>query len=543
MRLTRALLQVLIGMSFAGVGPCHAQGRTPPEAFQAVYEKHCSFVEERRWSDHRDVVSNLEEQDNDILLDMAIAGDASMQLCSWMLLAAARDQRIVPIASEYIADTNNDPEDRDFFCDLIKGFAGMEVLPAMLSVLSEPLDHGANSRVKICAVQTLGGVDHDEAIDRLRELLEDPSYKGWWGRWSIIQSLGRLRDTTVVPQLIAIARDPDGNAREKQAATQALATIGTPESIAPLIELVESFPAGSRHSVGWAVENNLRAVRDRTDDPVFRLELENLLSAVQALTVEFRITYDKYCTFMEDEGLLGEVAATVDDDVRDVLGQMAVAEDTEMRRCAWTLLGAVGDIRVVSSISEFIADPSNDPEKRVLFCDLIKGFGGVEALPAMLSALSEPLDHDTNSRLHSCAIWALGNIDQVEARERLRELLEDPAYDWARGRIVMSLGRLRDTAAVPQLIALVRAQEVSDHFVARYAATEALAAIGTCESIVPLLEVLEDMPAGPDHRNVGKNVARRLEEARDRTEDPVLRAELERLISAIRSMMMERLNS
>jgi HEAT repeat protein len=260
--------------------------KAQPEDLQAAFQKYCLFVkEDARSSNHRAVASTLDDQSKDILMEMAVADDASMKLCSWMLLAAASDTRIVPIISEYIADTSNEADGRSIACSWIKGFATVEALPAMLSALSEPLDHDVNASLHWCAIQALGSIDDDGARERLRELLVDPGYA--WTRSTIIESLGRIRDTAAVPQLIAIALEVPGGRAENWAAMTALAAIGTPESIAPLLEAVESIPAGStRFSVGLKVKNRLRAVRDGTDDPDFRAVLEQLIPAIQALAKE-----------------------------------------------------------------------------------------------------------------------------------------------------------------------------------------------------------------------------------------------------------------
>jgi hypothetical protein len=257
---------------------------------------------------------------------------------------------------------------------------------------------------------------------------------------------------------------------------------------------------------------------------------------------ELQAAYQRYCAFFENESWhkVGEVASTLDDEGKDILMQLAVAEVPDLTACAWMLLGAVGDTRVVPVIAEFIADSSNSAEERNMSCQFIKGFATVEALPAMLSALSEPLDHDVNAGLQMCAILALGSIDHDDASERLRELLEDPAYDdWVRWAIIESLGRLRDIASVPRLIEIGRGPTGVGKGAAKYSAINALAKIGTHESIVPILEVLEAMPAGQRRWEYGIPIAHDLEEARDRTNDPAFRAELQELIDAVRAVALE----
>jgi hypothetical protein len=84
-----------------------------------------------------------------------------------------------------------------------------------------------------------------------------------------------------------IAQGPLGDVGEKWAATEALAAIGTPESVAPLLEIIQSMPAGTRrYDVGITVAHELEAARDRTQDAAFRTELDQLIPAIRALAKE-----------------------------------------------------------------------------------------------------------------------------------------------------------------------------------------------------------------------------------------------------------------
>jgi len=256
--------------------------------------------------------------------------------------------------------------------------------------------------------------------------------------------------------------------------------------------------------------------------------------------VDLDATFEKYCGFVAEQQwhLVDDVAVTLDQEARDALVALAMSPDASRSVCAELLLSVVQDVRLVPILAAVVADPSESPSTRKYACNQIMPFATIEALPAMLAALSEPLDLESNAGLQRCAIKALGNIDDDAARERLRELLPDPSYAFARSRIILALGSLRDEAAVAQLIAF--AIGPNGPVGEKFAATEALGRIGTPESIVPLLEVLESIPPGHQRWVLGVTLAGDLEAARDRSEDTAFQAELDLLIDAIRALAKER---
>ncbi len=285
MKAVQAIPAALLGLLVVAVGDSSSEAGAPQDELEAPYQKYCAFVENEEWNKGIEVATSLDQQGKDILLEMAVAGNEDMQLCAWMLLSEVQDRRVVPIIAEFIRDSSKDPEERDSACELFKGFATVDALPALLLALSEPLDHNVNAGLHSCAIRALGSIDNDGAREKLRQLLGSSIYI--WARSRIITSLGRLRDTGAVPVLIVIAQGPIGDVGEKWAATEALAAIGTPESVAPLLEIIQSMPAGSRrYDVGITVAHELEAARDRTQDAAFRTELEQLIPAIRALAKE-----------------------------------------------------------------------------------------------------------------------------------------------------------------------------------------------------------------------------------------------------------------
>jgi HEAT repeat protein len=201
----------------------------------------------------------------------------------------------LPVLLEFIANATHSPSDRNLACENTWRFIGNELVPTMLGVLAEPggLDNTDVLGLRMCAIKTLGETDDDSVRRRLRELLADPAYE--WLDLSIIDALGRTRAAAAVPQLLAIIDRPGldpkklivGIQAEKHAAAEALAAIGTRESVAPLVGLVQALPAGwNRYDFGSSIMDALDRAIERTQDAELRAELVRVNEAVRALALD-----------------------------------------------------------------------------------------------------------------------------------------------------------------------------------------------------------------------------------------------------------------
>jgi HEAT repeat protein len=265
------------------------------------------------------------------------------------------------------------------------------------------------------------------------------------------------------------------------------------------------------------------------------------LLAVEARSVEMKAMYERYClpenldedAVMVELALLDEGSRTV---LLDAARRQGEGEEGIMRRCAWFLLAAAKDQRVLTTLLDAVADTTRDPLERIFACENAWQFPA-ESVPTMLSLLVTPPKSEDSSEADSLrmrAIAALGKSGDEASRRRLRELLADPAYGSVfQFEIIKAIGRTRDATAVPQLLEMV-ASPLSE--ARKLAVAEALAAIGTRESVVPLVELVQRLPPGWDRYSTAMDMARALDRAAEQTQDANLRAELVRVAAAVRAV-------
>jgi len=267
-----------------------------------------------------------------------------------------------------------------------------------------------------------------------------------------------------------------------------------------------------------------------------------LLLAVEARSANVRTLFDRYCrpyADVRDVVVVRAEVAALDEASKtrllDTARRQGGGDDRDMRDCAWSLLAAVQDRRVLPILLEFIADATRDPSDRYVACMDTWEFPANDSLSTMLGVLAEPggLGSSAIVGLRKCAIKTLGETDDDSVRRRLRELLADPAYEWLDLNIIEALGHTRDAAAVPQLLAIATAPGVEPE---NYAAAEALAAIGTREGVAPLVGLMQRLPAGLRRYDEGISIAHALDGAIERTQDAELRAELVRVNEAVRAL-------
>lgn len=255
---------------------------------KSLYDRYC-----RPYADVRDIevlqaeVAALDDTTKTMLLETSVlqgdGEDGDMRACAWFLLAEAQDRRVLPILLQFIEDTTQDPSDRDEACRDTWSFIGNDLVPTMLKVLAEPggVDSSAIRGLRMCTIMTLGETNDDSARARLRELLADTDYS--WSDLEIIEALGSTRDAAAVPQLLAIVAPP-GVEVKKFATAKALAEIGTRESVAPLVSLLQRLPAGwSRFDRGTEIARALNRAIEETQDAELHAELIRVKEAVLAL--------------------------------------------------------------------------------------------------------------------------------------------------------------------------------------------------------------------------------------------------------------------
>lgn len=296
--------------------------------------------------------------------------------------------------------------------------------------LTEALHHEDVLSIRIAACRALGAIGDTRAVEPLIRALNDQE-KGVRRHAALAleenSASGAVGDTRAVEALICALTDQDGGVR--QAAVSALGTIGDARAVEPLIGVLSD--------------------RDK--------EVRTLAARVLALR--------RWVPSRGEAGASYFIATTQwDECVR--IGEAAVGpligafndSDSDMRRCAASALGAIGDARAVRQL-----------------------IGGLK---------------DQDSVVRGSAASALGTIGDARAVEPLIGALNDQVSD-VRGAAASALGAIGDPRAVKPL-ALTANLATSDSAV-RICAIEALgnmrANLGNT-AVASLLNALRD--EGPD---------------------------------------------
>ena len=228
----------------------------------------------------------------------------------------------------------------------------------------------------------------DKYVTRLRTATQ------WRERAFAAELLGRVGNAKAVPALldtVAATRTEDADVRE--IALRALARIGDPRAVAPLVEAL-------KHSEVWLVPR-----------------IADILTRHGALSV------DPMIAFLEDPAR------------------------HSARAWAASILGEVGAARAFPALVRALADL--DDEVRAKSASALGRIGDGRAVGYLLDhLLSDPAPF-----VRARIAQALGQFDEPEVVERLVRALGDPAW-WVRMRSVEALEQVGEQAEGPLLLAL-----------------------------------------------------------------------------------------
>ena len=134
-----------------------------------------------------------------------------------------------------------------------------------------------------------------------------------------------------------------------------------------------------------------------------------------------RAAYEKYCLGPDEkwDSVETEIKA-LDDSGRTVFVEMA-SGGPPMQACAWALLTAARDRRVIPILSAYISNAQNDESERRGACWQAWRLGDAELLPSLISAIDSDLTAEgpMGGGVAAYAISALGGIDDERARQKL----------------------------------------------------------------------------------------------------------------------------
>jgi HEAT repeat protein len=338
----------------------------------------------------------------------------------------------------------------------------------------------------------------DSVLEQIAALKDND----WVVREEAATALGGLRDRRAVEPLIAVLRDSDRAVRE--AAVAALTAIGEPavEPLGACLQdgnlAVQEYAAAILASIGDARATEGLIASLVSADWVVRMHAAKALGRIgeaRAIPALLPLLQDKVKAVREEAGgalaRLGPAAIPVlvgalahpewlvrlhaveslgrtksPEAVEPLLNLLFNDRDSSLREDAVRALGEIGDARAV----EFLLTALKEPGLRPLVVDALGKIGDRRAVPALV-AIVEGTDRPERSR------EVAGCGDKWD-----EEML-------AMAGAAHALGRIRDAATIPTLIAALK------NTVTRAEAAAALAAFGQ-PAIPHLVAVLKDEQDG-----------------------------------------------
>ncbi|MFW5959045.1 MAG: HEAT repeat domain-containing protein [Natronomonas sp.] len=269
----------------------------------------------------------------------------------------------------------------------------------------------SDERVRVRAARSCGRIGDPRAVDPLIERLSDPVVEvrrataNALGRIGTQRSIGALRslldDESEAVRRIAV--DGLGNANDPRAAETLVEALNDESDVVArgavlsLVELLSNAPAKRSHEMREAAVETLEtAAADRVIPPLVDLTESDLDEQRRNAT-----------------WLLGRVATKDRTEVTDSLVSMLSDSDTRTSQFAATSLVELNDDGVEDELISFARNENADVEAR------------------------------------SKAVYVLGNVGGVDAREELSRLVETVESDTLRKQILSALSKLGGTNVEP----------------------------------------------------------------------------------------------
>ena len=377
-----------------------------------------------------------------------------------------------PIARQALKDAINHPlQDVRFSAALIQAeFKDLEAIPILLEAIHQQYQgsryydyHDAFLTSKAYQALCEMGII---VIPLLTESLHD---KDVILRIIAAEALGKIGDPIAVPGLLETLHDEIDLVRGS--AAEALGKIGDPTAVPVLLEALNDDTSSVRESAAKA----LGQIRDVSAVP-------NLVKALHDNYPGVRL---KACQ------ALGEIGDPI-----AVPGLLkALHGDGGIRSSAADALGQIRDVSAVPGLLEALFDKSVDVRRSAI--EALGEIGDPTAVPGLLEFLNDEkiwTMQDTKkrddiifqqNRLSIEVINAIAKMGKI-ATPYLLEALHRKNWN-VRDKSIKILGKIKDAAAVPGLISILREENML-----RESAIEALMEIGDASAVPGLLETIND---------------------------------------------------
>ncbi len=166
-----------------------------------------------------------------------------------------------------IKDLLNAMRDQDWWvkvraADALGSIGGPKVVEAVLGLINDK-----DEFLRRTAVEILNAIKDERAVTHLVQALKD---KDWWVRERAADALAKIGDKRAVPGLVAMLREQPESA---SVAIKALAELGDPAAIEPLIEVLD-------HPDDVTKKEALRALQQLTDEEHYEQVQEAIRKAM-----------------------------------------------------------------------------------------------------------------------------------------------------------------------------------------------------------------------------------------------------------------------
>lgn len=304
-------------------------------------------------------------------------------------------------------------------------------------------------------IVTLGAIAVDPLLDLLRDERQAPE-----ARWFAARALGNFDQPPVIASLAQVLRDAEdedlsqiaaaglanlqavavlatlmADPKQRPLAVQALAQIGTSDTVEPLLEVVSDPDPTIRQTALDA----LGRTGDNRIGPVLIAALEDPVASVRQLAVQ----------------ALGRRPSLAGPDLVGHLQLRLQDEDVAVRRTTLTSLGHVGTPAAISLLGQVVQHPHTPPSLQTRAIEVLGWLNRPESHAPLAAALTQP-----EATLRQAAVTALGKLTAAAAPATttlLVHLFQTPETDpRVQQAAALALAQLGQPAAWDGLVTLAQ---------------------------------------------------------------------------------------
>jgi len=352
--------------------------------------------------------------------------------------------------------------------------------PNVISELVKALED-RNLDVRLAAVDALGKIANDAAIEGLLKALKNPSS----GLIRVIRTLGNVGDQTVVPALIKVLSNPDLDSFIRLESAQALEKLGSKAAIPALLNLVKD----SDFFVRLESAKALGKLSSKAAIPVLLdlISQKNFVrpKAIRALIdMGYENSQELLKAFRDDviERKKNDEASrrSIESEILEALSILEDEEqlDEDLQEAA-DVLAHLPHKMTTAGLLKLLAEHPHFYTRR-LSAEALGNLGDKKAISGLIQALE-----DSNLELRWIVAEALGNLGSKAAIPELSRML-DERESWLPSMAVGALKEIGGEEVIPDLHKALKYR--GESFV-RTDAADVLEEIGTPESLAHLWQV------------------------------------------------------